>query len=190
MYFSSDFSANLCDIRAYQAVKGVIDSYDALVDLLESFEHFLKRLDIYDEVPLTSGVTEVVVKILVELLSALALATKQIKMGIPSEPVFTEVLIYYLTRCNAEKLVKKLLGEKDIEAVLYRLDRLTQEEARITAAQTFTVVHGLIQNMRVVMDSTQNTPSLSSARCLGSFPLDGKASADHVIESLGMFSGP
>jgi hypothetical protein len=98
--------------------------------------------------------TEMVVKILVELLSTLALATKQIKQGKPSESVFGEVL-YYLTQCNAEKLVKKLLGEKDVEAVLQRLDRLTQDEARITAAQTLEVVYGLVQNMRVVMDGEQ-----------------------------------
>ena len=98
--------------------------------------------------------TEIVVKILVELLSTLALATKQIKQGKPSESVFGEVL-YYLTQCNAEKLVKKLLGEKDVEAVLQRLDRLTQDEARITAAQTLEVVYGLVQNMRVVMDGEQ-----------------------------------
>ena len=57
-----------------------------------------------------------------------------------------------VTERNAEKLVKKLLGEKDVEAVLQRLDRLTQDEARITAAQTLEVVYGLIQNMRMVMD--------------------------------------
>jgi hypothetical protein len=96
---------------------------------------------------------EMVVKILVELLSTLALAAKQIKQGKPSESVFGDVF-YYLT-CNAEKLVKKLLGEKDIEAVLQRLDRLTQDEARITAAQNLEVVYGLIQNMRVVMDGEQ-----------------------------------
>ena len=50
-------------------------------------------------------------------------------------------------------MVKKLFGgEKDIEAVLQRLDRLTLDEARITAAQTFEVVCGLFQNMRMVMD--------------------------------------
>jgi hypothetical protein len=48
--------------------------------------------------------------------------------------------------------VKKLLGEKDVEAVLQRLDRLTQDEARTTAAQTLEVVHGLVQNISVVMD--------------------------------------
>ena len=47
-----------------------------------------------------------------------------------------------------------MFGEKDIdsEAVLQRLDRLTQAEARITVAQTLEVVHGLVQSMRVVMD--------------------------------------
>jgi hypothetical protein len=48
--------------------------------------------------------------------------------------------------------MKKLLGEKDVEAILQRLDRLTQHEARTTAAQTLEVVHGLVQSMSVVMD--------------------------------------
>ena len=131
-------------------VKGVIDSYDTLVDLLESIDHFLKRLDIYTMIPPTVPMTELVVKILTEVLSALALVTKQIKEGKASESVFGEVL-YYLAQRNAEKLVKKFLGEKDVEAITQRLDRLTQDEARITAAQTLEVVYGLVQNMRVVM---------------------------------------
>jgi hypothetical protein len=98
--------------------------------------------------------TEMVIKILVELLSTLALATKHIKQGKPSQSVFGNVL-YNLTGCNAEKILKKLLGEKDIEAVLQRLDRLTVDEARITAVQTLEVVYGLIQNMKKVMDGEQ-----------------------------------
>jgi len=101
------------------AVKGVLDDYDTLADLLESVEHFLNRLDIYTKIPPTVGMTEMIVKILVELLSILALATKQLQQG------------------KLKALVKKkLLGGKDIEAVLQRLDRLTEDEARITAAQT------------------------------------------------------
>ena len=87
-------TVHLCDIQAYQAVKGVIDSYDSLVDLLESMEHFLKRLNIYDKIYHTIGLTEIVVKILVELLSTLALATKQIKEGKPSMFAFGGV--YYI----------------------------------------------------------------------------------------------
>jgi hypothetical protein len=50
------------------------------------------------------------------------------------------------------KLVKKLLGDNEIEAVLQRLDRLTQDEARTTAAQTLEVIYGLVQNMKTFMD--------------------------------------
>ena len=56
-------------------------SYDALVDLFESTENFLRRLDIYTKIPPTTAMTEIIVKILVELLSTLALATQQVKQG-------------------------------------------------------------------------------------------------------------
>ena len=64
-------------------------------------------------------------------------------------------LLCYLTERNAVKSVKKGFGEKDVEAILQRLDRLTQDEARTTAAQTLEVVHGLIQNMRMIIDGEQ-----------------------------------
>ena len=54
-----------------------------------------------------------------------------------------------------EKFAKKLLGESEIEAVLRRLDRLTLEEGRMTVAEIFEVVHGLVNNVRVVMNGTQ-----------------------------------
>jgi hypothetical protein len=73
-------------------VKGVNDSYDSLLDLFESIENFLRRLDIYTKIPPTVAMTDMVIKILVELLSTLALATKQIEQGKSSESVFGEVL--------------------------------------------------------------------------------------------------
>jgi hypothetical protein len=53
---------------------------------------------------------------------------------------------------NEEKLVGKLVGEKKMEAMVQRLDRLTQDEARQTVAQILKVVYGLVENMKVVMD--------------------------------------
>ncbi len=50
------------------------------------------------------------------------------------------------------KFTKKLRGESEIEAVLQRLDRLTREEAQMTVVQTLGVVHGLVGNMKVVME--------------------------------------
>jgi hypothetical protein len=62
---------------------------------------------------------------------------------------------------NEEKLVRKLVGEKKMEAMIQRLDRLTHDEARQTVAQILKVVHGLVENMKVVMDGEQ----IHQARC-------------------------
>jgi uncharacterized membrane protein len=72
-----------CDIQVTQVFneKGVGDDLDALVDWLVSIEHLLKRLGIYTNVPPTPAMTQKVVKIIVEILSTLALATKRIGQG-------------------------------------------------------------------------------------------------------------
>jgi hypothetical protein len=70
-----------------QAAKGVISSFDALVDLLESIEQFLCRLDIYTRIPSSPAMNEIVAKIMIELLSTLALATRELKQGRSSESI-------------------------------------------------------------------------------------------------------
>jgi hypothetical protein len=60
--------------------------------------------------------------------------------------------IGHLAQCNAEKFGMKLLGENEVESALQRLDRLTDDETRATAAQTLEVVYLLVQNMRAIMD--------------------------------------
>ena len=60
-------------------------SYEALVDLFASLENFLNRLSIYGAIPPTPALTNILVKITVELISTLALATKQVKQGRFSE---------------------------------------------------------------------------------------------------------
>ena len=54
--------------------------------------------------------------------------------------------------------MKKLRGENEIEATLQRLDRLTLDEARATAAQTLEVVYGLVRHRKVVMDGKMILP--------------------------------
>jgi len=129
------------------AAKDLSASYDTLVDLFESIEHFLSRLDIYTKIPLNKALKDVVIKIMVALLSTLAVATKQIKQG------------------RSKKFMKKLFGEAEVEALLQRLDRLTQDEARSTATQSLEAVYGLVQNIGIVMD-------------------DGKAIADDIRQAL------
>jgi hypothetical protein len=134
-----------------QTAIGISTSYDALLDLFECVSNLLKRLPIYTErIPLSPTTSDLVVKIMAEIIAVLALATKQIKQGRLSKSITTYRAS--LTDRVTEKFAKKLLGESDIEVVLQRLDRLTQEEARVTAASTLEVVHGLFNNLKEVMD--------------------------------------
>ena len=94
MYLPIAHRAYRYDIRVHQAANGVIASYDATDDLLKSIEHFLKRLDIYTEIPPTPAMDKILVKIMVELVSILALATSELKQGRLSESFFAEVLSY------------------------------------------------------------------------------------------------
>jgi len=76
-----------------QSAKGIISNCDALVDLLESIEHFLNRLNIYTRIPSTPAIDEIVVKILVELISTLALVTGELKQRRSSESVLADVFL-------------------------------------------------------------------------------------------------
>ena len=78
--FIIPFKQLLSDV-VFQAASGVSSSYDTLLDLFECLGNFLKRLEIYTTIPPSPIMTDIVVKIMVELLSVLALASKQIKQG-------------------------------------------------------------------------------------------------------------
>ncbi|KAF8259845.1 hypothetical protein EI94DRAFT_959507 [Lactarius quietus] len=125
----------------FTAADGVSASYDAVLELFECLGNFLKRLHIYSGISLDALTTDIVAKIMVELISILALAKKQIGRG------------------RLKQFAKKLLGDSEIETILKRLDRLTQEEARMTVAQTLAIVHGLLDNMKVVMDGGEASTS-------------------------------
>ncbi|KAI9451378.1 hypothetical protein BJY52DRAFT_1191054 [Lactarius psammicola] len=134
----------------FTAANGVSASYDALLELFESLGNFLRRLHIYSEIPLDPLMMDIVSKIMVELISVLALAKKQISRG------------------RLGQFAKKLLRNSEIETILKRLDRLTEGEARMAVAQIFTVVHGLLKNMEVIMDGGEASMS-EIRRTLGTF---------------------
>jgi hypothetical protein len=119
--------------------------------LFECVGNFLNRLQIYTEIPFSPSISGIITKILVEVLSVLSLATKQIRQGRLSEWLCL-ISMYLVNAVYLEKFAKKLLGESEIEDVLHRLDRLTLEEARMTGTETLQVVHGLVSNMKLVMD--------------------------------------
>ena len=52
-----------------------------LIDIFVRVEGFFKRLVSYTEISPTAAMTDVIVKIIAEVLSILAIATKEIKRG-------------------------------------------------------------------------------------------------------------
>jgi hypothetical protein len=67
--------------------KDVVASYDTLVNIFERTENYLKRLKIYSGIPLTTDVIEILGKIMAQVLSVLALSTKEMKQRRISEPI-------------------------------------------------------------------------------------------------------
>ena len=73
--------ARRSDTLGSQAVKNVSESQSVLIDIFERIEYFFKRLETYIEVPPTAAMTDIIVKIMVEVLNIFAISTKEIKQG-------------------------------------------------------------------------------------------------------------
>jgi hypothetical protein len=69
--------------------------------------NFLKRLEVYTTIPPTPIMTDIIVKIMTELLSVLALATKQIKQGRFSKCAIT----INMSRCSMPLRHSKIYEE-------------------------------------------------------------------------------
>jgi hypothetical protein len=110
------------------------------LNLFECLGNFLKRLEVYTTIPPTPMMMDLIIKIMVELLSVLALATNKLSRGgsvsAPSD------IRYLCSMCHREIREEVVGGKKDkIQAALERLDRLTKDEGLSAVAQTLGVVH-------------------------------------------------
>jgi hypothetical protein len=72
-------------ISGDRRVPTVRGDQDTLIDVLERMESFFRRLEIYTEVPPTTEMMDTITLIMVEVLSILGIATKEIKQGRMSE---------------------------------------------------------------------------------------------------------
>jgi hypothetical protein len=138
-----------CDFQHLQAAKDVRASQASLGDIFSRIESFFKRLETYIEVPPTTAMMDIIIKIMVEVLSVLGTATKEMKRGRVSKYIPSNQLILDLdSDFSSGKLLTKLTGRADVEDSLQRLDKLTQEEAQMAAVELRMVMHKV--NCRVV----------------------------------------
>ena len=95
--------------------------------------------------------TDIIVKVMVEVLLVLALVTKEIKQGKLSELILNDRLPLS-TWWSAGRFLKKVAGRSEIEDALRRLDKLTQEEHRMATAQDLRGTHRVDDKIDVVLD--------------------------------------
>jgi len=135
-----------------QAVKDVIANYEALVNLFERIQFFLQRLNRYAAVPLTPEMTLLLGKIMAQVLSVLALSTKEMKeRGISG---FIRSIFSFITDYDTEKFMKRIAGRTDVEDAVQRLDVLTKEENLMTAARNLEVTHRVDVNVMATQELT------------------------------------
>ena len=100
-----------------------IESYEALVSQFECIHLFLRRLD---HCTFTPDATELLAKIMAQILSILALSTKAVKENrISWVFIRSEILV---ADYGIEKLMKKVVGKTEVEDALQKLDLLTKED--------------------------------------------------------------
>jgi hypothetical protein len=111
-------------------------------------ESFFMRLEKYIHFRPTAAMTNIIVKVMVEVISILGIVTKEIGQGRTSMPFLIDITPKFDMR--AEKFLKKLAGREDVEDAFQRLDKLTPEEALMAAAETMTVTRGIDDTVKVV----------------------------------------
>ncbi|KAH9029579.1 hypothetical protein EDB85DRAFT_2275985 [Lactarius pseudohatsudake] len=113
-------------------------SKDTLAELFERIGFFFNRLESYTEVTATAAMTNIITKIMVEVLMIFGIATKELRRG------------------SAKKFLKKLAGRTDLEDAVKKLDRLTQEEARMALAEVLKITHIVRDDVKVVDGKVEN----------------------------------
>ncbi|KAH9047937.1 hypothetical protein EDB83DRAFT_2317438 [Lactarius deliciosus] len=99
------------------AAKSTVASRDVPFKLFDRIESFFERLRIYTKAPPSPAVTDELAKIMAEVLSILAIATKQMKER------------------RSKTFIKKLAGMNGIEDALRRFDELERRELLTGMAQ-------------------------------------------------------
>jgi hypothetical protein len=124
------------------------------MDIFGRIENFFRRLEEYAEVPTTEAMKDIIVKIMVEVIGLFAIMTKEIKQGRASEsmPYDTFTVADRDSENYVKTYLKKLIGRKDIEDALNRLDRLTQEEVKMATVQVLKVTHQIKGGVEAVGD--------------------------------------
>jgi len=80
-----------CNGSISQAAKDARASQDTVIDIFERIEMFFRLLEVYTDVPRTSEMMDIVVRIMAEVLSIVGIAMREIKQGRMSKYLVIQV---------------------------------------------------------------------------------------------------
>ncbi|KAN0132855.1 hypothetical protein V8E53_009220 [Lactarius tabidus] len=106
-----------------QAVKDVRATQDTLVKMFGRINSFFTRLEKYIAIKPTDSMKAIIVDIMVEVISILGIATKEIKEG------------------RIKKFFKRFFGINRLGDALQRLEDVRAEEVLMAGAETLTIAH-------------------------------------------------
>jgi 23S rRNA pseudoU1915 N3-methylase RlmH len=92
--------------------------------------------------------TNIITEIMVEVLRIFGIATKELKRGSASE--FPITCARTFAKSRAERFLRKLARMVDLEDAPKKLDRLTQEEARMAHAEVLRITHSIRNEVKIV----------------------------------------
>jgi hypothetical protein len=129
-------SLQLCcrNVIISQAANSIGGARGALLELFERMDCVFMRLAMYTKVSMTAEMIDVIVKVMAEVLCILAIATKELDENRASELISGDELTQSVDLAS-ERGPRKLVGRKDIDDALRRLDKVTTVEVRTAAAQ-------------------------------------------------------
>jgi hypothetical protein len=104
---------------------------------------------------LTDDLTELLGKIMAQLLSILALSTKAMTDRRLSE-LSSSLWGSFSANCNTEKVLKRLVGRTEVEDAVLQLDMLTKEENLMVAARNLEVTHRVEVLTQDILDTNKD----------------------------------
>ena len=168
-----------------QAVKDVAASHGALIYLFERIHLFLQRLNRYIGMPLTGDMTELLGKIMSQVLSILALSTKEMTNRRISELGFP-VCCSSIANYGAEKILKKLAGRTDVEDAVLQLDTLTKEESLMAVVRNLEVTHRVDGNVEATKVLTEDIDdNVKATKALAEDVSDNVNATKALAEDIG-----
>ena len=128
--------------------------------------------------------TDITVRIMVEVLSILGIVTKEIGQGkiSTSFPVNISKIIDLPVE---KKYLRELVRRKDVMGAFQRLDKLTQEAARVAAAEVLKMTHSIDDKVKDVDEKVESVDERAQSVGMKAEGIEDKIQGvDHKVGSV------